>query len=145
MKRQPDTCDRHLISLLKADARQPVAALARAVGLSRSAVQERLARLERDGVIGGYTVRLGAGGTPALTAQVMIRVAPQQAAGVVAALAQMPACLRTLAISGEFDLIVECGAASAEDMDRLLDRIGALPGIQRTLSSIILSTKFDRR
>ncbi len=52
-KRTIDDIDRLLISLLSANARQPAALLARRLGLSRSAVQERLKRLERDGVIAG--------------------------------------------------------------------------------------------
>src|SRR5688572_17167169 len=55
-----DAIDRQLIARLQDDARTPVVALAQAVGLSRSAVQERLRRLERDGVIAQYTLRLGA-------------------------------------------------------------------------------------
>ncbi|HEY1386577.1 MAG TPA: AsnC family transcriptional regulator, partial [Dongiaceae bacterium] len=58
-KRNLDDTDRRLISLLRANARMPTAALGRHLGLSRSAVQERLKRLERDGVITGYTIVLG--------------------------------------------------------------------------------------
>ena len=56
MNRQLDRIGRELLSLLKANAREPVASLARKLGLSRSAVQERIGRLEREGIIAGYTV-----------------------------------------------------------------------------------------
>ena len=52
-----DETDRQLLALLRRNARMPLVALARAVRLSRSAVQGRLARLERSGAIGGYTIR----------------------------------------------------------------------------------------
>lgn len=66
-----DATDRRLVALLQDDARTPVASLAKAVGLSRSTVQERLQRLERDGVIAQYTVRLGA--ADGLQAWLMLR------------------------------------------------------------------------
>ncbi|WP_339774506.1 Lrp/AsnC family transcriptional regulator [uncultured Thalassospira sp.] len=145
MKRQIDDIDRRLIARLQQDARLPTAALARDVGLSRSAVQERLARLERSQVIRGYTVILGQEARPRLLAEVMIQVEPQKSAGVVGALQKIPGCIRCLAISGEFDLIAEICADAPEELDQMLDRIGTLTGIKRTSSSIILSTKFDRR
>lgn len=145
MKRQIDDIDRRLIARLQQDARIPTAALARDVGLSRSAVQERLERLERSQVIRGYTVILGQEARPRLLAEVMIQVEPQKSAGVVGALQKIPGCIRCLAISGEFDLIAEICADAPEELDQMLDRIGTLTGIKRTSSSIILSTKFDRR
>jgi|TARA_R110000751_G_scaffold17248_3_gene53616 DNA-binding Lrp family transcriptional regulator len=145
LKRQIDDIDRRLIARLQQDARLPTAALARDVGLSRSAVQERLARLERSQVIRGYTVILGQEARPRLLAEVMIQVEPQKSAGVVGALQKIPGCIRCLAISGEFDLIAEICADAPEELDQMLDRIGTLTGIKRTSSSIILSTKFDRR
>src|SRR3546814_8783224 len=54
-----DTIDRQLLSLLQANAREPAAILARKLKLARSTVVGRLARLERDGAIAGYGVRLG--------------------------------------------------------------------------------------
>jgi len=50
--------DERLVALLRANAREPTASLARKLGLARSTVQERIARLERQGTIKGYTVRL---------------------------------------------------------------------------------------
>jgi len=53
-----DEIDRQIIAILQGNAREPIASLARKVRLSRSAVQERLARLERNRIITGYTLRL---------------------------------------------------------------------------------------
>ncbi|MBL0337620.1 MAG: winged helix-turn-helix transcriptional regulator [Rhodospirillaceae bacterium] len=58
LKQNPDQTDEHLISLLTANARVSAALLARKVGLSRSAVQQRLRRLEQQGIIEGYSVVL---------------------------------------------------------------------------------------
>jgi DNA-binding Lrp family transcriptional regulator len=145
MKRQLDEIDRQLISRLQENARIPTAALARQVGLSRSAVQERLERLEKAQVIKGYTIQLGDEAKPVLLAEVMLQLEQRQAASVVGALQKIPHCIRCLAVSGEYDLIAEVAADTPEELDAVLDRIGELTGIKRTSSSIILSTKFDRR
>ena len=133
MKRQLDEIDRCLIARLLENARIPTAALARDVGLSRSAVQERLERLEKSDA------------RPVLVAEVMIQLEQKQSAGVVGALQKIPHCIRCLAVSGEYDLIAEVAANTPEELDGVLDRIGEMTGIKRTSSSIILSTKFDRR
>jgi DNA-binding Lrp family transcriptional regulator len=145
MKRQIDEVDRQLIARLQENARIPTAALAREVGLSRSAVQERLERLEKAEVIKGYTVQLGDVAKPVLLAEVMIQLEQKQSAGVVGGLQKVPHCIRCLAVSGEYDLIAEVAANTPEELDGVLDRIGGMSGIKRTSSSIILSTKFDRR
>ena len=54
-----DDTDRKLISLLQQSARESVAELARKLGVARTTVIARLARLEKNGVIVGYTVKLG--------------------------------------------------------------------------------------
>src|SRR5690349_3717333 len=56
--RNMDDVDREIIALLRADARMPVAALAARLRVARGTVQNRLRRLEEEGVIVGYTVRL---------------------------------------------------------------------------------------
>ena len=86
MKRHIDEVDRQLIARLQENARIPTAALARGVGLSRSAVQERLERLEKSNIITGYTVQLGDSARPVLLAEVMIQLEQKQSAGVVGAL-----------------------------------------------------------
>ena len=53
-----DDIDRQLIGLLLIDARASVASLAKALGVSRGTVQNRMARLSANGTIVGYTVRL---------------------------------------------------------------------------------------
>ena len=140
-----DDLDEHLLSKLRENARAPVAELARALGLSRTTVQSRLARLERSGVIAGYAVKLAASYQGArVHAFIMLTVEPKQAAAVTAALKRMPGVRRLQSVSGPFDMIATVEAAGVADMDALIDEIGALKGVERTNSSIVLSTKFDR-
>ena len=145
-KRTLDDIDRRLVSALSANARQPAALLARRLGLSRSAVQERLKRLERDRVILGYTVTLGDDQPKAgVSAQVMLTLEPKLQDRAVDALRGLPEVKSAHTVSGQYDLVAEVTAEHAEALDAVLTRIGKLPGVTRTTSSILLSVKFQRR
>lgn len=140
-----DDLDEHLLDRLRGNARAPVAELARALGLSRTTVQSRLARLERSGVIAGYAVKLApAYAAGRVHAFVMLTVEPKQAAAVTSALQRMAGVRRLQSVSGPFDMIASVEAAGVAEMDALIDEIGAVKGVERTNSSIVLSTKFDR-
>jgi DNA-binding Lrp family transcriptional regulator len=138
--------DEELIALLKVDSREPVAALARKLGLSRTTVQDRLKRLEDSGVIAAYTIRLARemeqGG---MRAFVTFSVEPRRQIDVGRMLAKFPQIETLHTVSGKFDLIAQVRTASSEAMDRLIDDIGQIPGITRIETSVILSTKLDRR
>jgi DNA-binding Lrp family transcriptional regulator len=140
-----DTTDRALLALLRENARAPTAELARKLKLSRTTVQSRLGRLERERVIAGYTVTVGAQAEAAhVRAHILITLEPRKSAAIEAALRRIPE-LRTLhSVSGPFDQIAIVSAASIEELDHLIDRIGALDGVERTTSAIVLSTRIDR-
>ena len=137
--------DRALLSLLADNARMPVAELARKLGLSRTTVQARIERLEAGGVISGYGIKLSDAYLSGLVrAHVLITIAPKALAGVTAALAAIKEVTTLHSVSGTFDLIAILTAPSIADLDRLIDGIGALDGVERTLSSVILSTRISR-
>ena len=138
-----DPIDVQLIAALRANGRASTAELARLVGRSRTSVQSRLARLERDGVITGYAVRVAAEhDLGAVRAHVMIKVSPAAARAVAAALQAIPQVRVLHSVSGEVDLIAVAATATVGEMDQVIDRIGVIAGVERTNSSIILSTKF---
>jgi DNA-binding Lrp family transcriptional regulator len=140
-----DGIDEKLLAALRDNARASTAKLARSVGRSRTSVQSRLERLEREGVIAGYSVRLAPEHElGAVRAHVMIKVGPKEARAVTAALRTIPQVRVLHSVSGDVDLIAVAATGSVADMDEVIDRIGALDGVERTTSSIILSTKFDR-
>jgi len=137
--------DNRLIALLKANAREPVASLARKLSLARSTVQERIARLEREGVIKGYTLLLSEESEARrLRAVVMIAADSRQADRISAELKRMPEVRALSAVSGAYDMMAIVEADSPARMDAVLDRIGKASGVARTVSSIILSEKFSR-
>jgi DNA-binding Lrp family transcriptional regulator len=137
--------DRALIALLREDARASVADLARRLGVSRTTAQSRLERLERNGVIAGYAVKLGDAYERGLVrAHVLVTTEPKLAQKLVVELTAIPEVRTLHSISGTYDMIVIVEAPSIEELDLLLDRIGAIEGVDRTMSSIILSTRIDR-
>ena len=137
--------DRTLLALLREDARMPVAQLARRLGVSRSTAQSRLERLERNGTIAGYQVRLSSDYLASLVkAHLMVTVLPKLAPKVVAALDKIEDVRTVHSVSGSFDMIVVVESPSVAELDAVIDRIGALEGVERTMSSIILSTRIDR-
>ncbi|MFN7010509.1 MAG: Lrp/AsnC family transcriptional regulator [Allorhizobium sp.] len=137
--------DRELLALLGENARMPVATLARRLGLSRTTVQARLERLEREGVIAGYGVRLSeAYQSGLIRAHVLITIAPKSLPMVSAELDAIRQVTMLHSVNGTFDLIAILAASSIAELDRLIDRIGEIAGVERTLSSIILSTRISR-
>ncbi|HNR23225.1 MAG TPA: Lrp/AsnC family transcriptional regulator [Steroidobacteraceae bacterium] len=139
------TADEQLLSVLRENARASTAEIARQLKLSRTTVQSRIERLERQGVITGYTVRVADDyETGLIRAHILVTVLPKQMPSVVAALRAMPEVRSLHSVSGAWDLIAMGAAPSVGDMDELTDRIGSIEGVERTTSSIILSTKFER-
>jgi DNA-binding Lrp family transcriptional regulator len=145
VKMTMDEKDLTLLELLRNNARESTSAIARKLGISRSTVQSRIERLERRGVIGGYTLRLSDEYERGrIKAHVMISVAPKLSSRVAHSLRDITELTALYAVSGPYDLIAVLSSETTERIDSLLDEIGALPGIRRTTSSIILSTKFSR-
>ncbi|MCQ9155831.1 Lrp/AsnC family transcriptional regulator [Acidomonas methanolica] len=139
-----DPLDRALLELLRRNARMPAAQLARRLGLSRTTLQGRIERLERQGAILGYTV-VEPGRSDAVRALVMITLSPRRAAQVERDLRSVPGLRELHAVSGPTDLVAMLGAETPEALDRAIDAIGAVEGVERTHSAMILSTKVATR
>lgn len=140
-----DELDRRLLALLQADARAPAADLARRLGVARTTVLARLQRLERSGVVVGYTVRLGREeGERGVEAFVGITTEPKSARDVTQRLAALPELRQLFSVSGEFDYIALLHAETTARLDGLLDEIGAIAGVLRTTTSVVLARRIDR-
>ncbi|MGO9425221.1 MAG: Lrp/AsnC family transcriptional regulator [Steroidobacteraceae bacterium] len=136
-----DTTDRQLLSLLRDNARMSVAAIAKALGVARGTVQNRLARLEADGIIVGYTVRLK---LPAedqrIRALMTVAVEGNRTDEVLKALRGDPAVCALHTTNGRWDIVAELRTESLEAVDRVLGRIRLIDGISNTETSLLLST-----
>ena len=136
-----DDTDRQLLSLLRDNARASVASLAKVLRVSRGTVQNRLARLETDGTITGYTVRLKPQAEAhRIRAFMTVAVEGNRTAAVLAALRGDPAVSALHTTNGRWDMVAELQADSLEAFDRVLSRIRLLEGIANTETSLLLST-----
>jgi DNA-binding Lrp family transcriptional regulator len=140
-----DDVDRRLITLLQANARASTAELARRLGVARTTVVARLARLEGSGAIVGYTARLGVDATgPVVQAWVGITVSPKAGREVVRRLADWPEVRQLASVSGEFDYLALLQAGTTGRLDALLDQLGDIDGVIKTTSSVVLALRIDR-
>lgn len=140
-----DDKDKPLIALLSANSRISIAELARELKLSRSTVQDRIKRLEAKGIITGYTVRFSSAYEGVqIQAYVMLSINPKKSANIARELRQITAVKSLYAVNGVYDLMAMITAESTQFLDKTLDQIGNINGIKKTVSSIILSTKFEK-
>ena len=138
--------DEALIQRLQVNARESISNLARQLGVSRTAVQERLHRLTRMKVIEGYTVKLNPNWQKnQITTFIALTVNPKQAKKAIQQLERMPYIKALWTVSGPYDLLAEASAPTTEKIDLLLDDVGEIEGVTKTESSVVLSTKFERR
>ena len=143
--KSPDAIDQRLIALLQDNARLSTVALAKAVGLSRSSVQERLQRLEAAGVIAQNTVRLGQGGDP-LQAWLLLRYADGFSCDdVMPLLADLPAVQQCHSIAGDTDLMVLVRVDTPGALADLRERIAAFKGVDDVTTLPVLRVLLDRR
>jgi DNA-binding Lrp family transcriptional regulator len=136
-----DDTDRELLALLRQDARMPVATLASKLKVARGTVQNRMKRLERDGVIVGYTVRVKPQAEAhRIRALMTIVVEGNRGAEVLHALRGHPNVTGLHSTNGRWDLIAELRADTLEAFDRALGNIRLIEGIASTETSLLLST-----
>ena len=136
-----DSTDRELLSLLREDARVSVATLAKALKVARGTVQNRMARMETEGTIVGYTVKL----KPQVEEQTIralmtVAVEGNRTDEVLRALRGDPAVCALHTTNGRWDIVAELRADSLAAVDRVLGRIRLIDGISNTETSLLLST-----
>jgi DNA-binding Lrp family transcriptional regulator len=140
-----DALDRKIIAALQANARQSTAKIAAQVGVARTTVHERISRMERAGVIKGYSVILGDSDAISLVQViVMLEVNQPETARIIQRLEDYPEIKLCLSVNGEFDLMLSVEAPRIEDLDVLVDEIGEIPGINRTKTHVVFGRRIDR-
>ena len=136
-----DASDQQLISLLRKDARTPVATLATKLGVSRGTVTNRVTKLEDAGVIVGYTVRLRPDAQPSeISAWMSIAVEGNETRAVIASLLGEPGVATLHDTNGRWDLLAELRAGNLSELSQVLERIRLIRGISNTETSIHLET-----
>ncbi len=140
-----DQTDRMLLALLKQDAKRKYSELGEAVHLSPPAVHERVKKLERAGTINRYTIeidpeKLGL----TLRAFVRIHISRVPCEELARALQAFPEVVECFSSAGEESMLIKVHTTSPSALEALLNHIRQMPGVERVLTSIILTTHFQR-
>lgn len=136
-----DSLDLQLIGLLRTGARSSVATLAGKLGVSRGTVTNRITRLEDDGVIVGYTVRLRPDTEPdQIIAWMSIAVEGNQTRAVIGTLLGEPGVASLHDTNGRWDLLAGLRAGTLAELAEVLERVRLIKGIGATETSIHLQT-----
>lgn len=137
-----DAIDRHIVEMLRDNARLPLKSIAASVGLARSSVRERLTKLEAAGTISGYHARIV--NESGISAILQLRLARTPSPDIVAAVTGMAEVARCYSLSGDIDLLVEIEAADAALLNDARDRIALIVGVEDTTTALILKRDKDR-
>ena len=142
-----DDIDLQLVSALVADARTSYAELARSVGLSGPSVHDRVRRLERSGVIRGYAAdvdpaSVGLGVTALVGILQREGVEQDDLADALAEVAEVEDCWF---VAGEEAFVVKVRVADVDALEHTLGVLRRTPGVARTRTTVVLSTRFEGR
>ncbi|MGB1239187.1 MAG: Lrp/AsnC family transcriptional regulator [Pseudomonadales bacterium] len=141
-----DDLDTKLLELLKRDARKPITSLAQILGVTRLTVQKRLANLEQQQVIAGYTLRTGeAFNAVRFRAQALLNVEGGVGSALINYLHAIEEITSVYTVAGNVDVIVWIEAPDSDAIDSALARIREHPQVQHSQSCLLLSQKIDRK
>jgi len=142
-----DGLDERLISLLRKNARMTLTALARELALSRTAIQARMARLERDKVILGYRAVIdeGTGGSEpgGVSAVLSITFSQRPCRPVVETFRDWPEIAQYYSVTGPLDAYMVVRVNSVPDLSRFVDRLSAVVGVGSVRSAVVLNAESD--
>jgi DNA-binding Lrp family transcriptional regulator len=135
-----DALDLQLLTLLEEDGRMALSALARRVRRSRSAIQERVQRLERSGHIAGYTIRRG-GGPVGVRAYLLVSGSAAAHERMVATLKSFPEVRVCDSVSGTVDIVLQIHAGDIASVERVCKAVGAVPGVERSITLFVMDER----
>ena len=125
--------------MLRRDARQPIVGLAKALNLSRSATQERLAKLQSAGIIDGFTIREGSRAGALQSAYLMVGFeSGYRCAQVVPKLQAIPSIGMIHSVTGPIDLVIRIDADDVAGIEASRSAIAAVPGVASVSTSVVL-------
>ena len=141
-----DETDRRIVALLRENARRSFQDIGQHVHLSAPAVKRRIDRLERDGVIRGYTAEVDAGafGWHAEAFVDLYCEGRMPAESIKRAVEGEPGVVSAHTVAGEASALLHVMARDTQDLELCLERIRATDGISRTVTEVVLSTLFER-
>ena len=142
-----DAVDRKIIDALRLDGRATYAELGRQVGLSASAVHERVGKLEAAGVILGYHAVVDPNAV-GLGVTALVGIHPTDTANeddVAAELGRLPEVESCYAVAGDDAFVVKVRVPTVDELEHTLGRLRRIGGVSRTRTTVVLSTRFEGR
>lgn len=134
-----DKFDQAILDLLTQNSRQPVATIGNAIGLSRTAVNERINKLEKKGVIRRYTIEQGnLMGNQLVSAYFELTFRPFDLLEVKALLQDIPGIKKAHALSGTTDVLLFVEVPSMEQLNQIRAKLSGLPNLDKILTSTVL-------
>lgn len=135
-----DRTDKRILALLEQNARMTAAAIGREIGLSRTAVQDRITRMEREGCIEGYRVVMAEDRIDLIRALIFVTIAERPCDKALQWLAALEGVASVYSLAGDIDAIIAASVPNVADLSSLNDRIGKSKLIARSQAQIILQT-----
>jgi len=140
-----DQNDKQILAILRNNSRTSVADIARELKLSRSTIKDRIDRLEAKEIIKAYSILLSDEYTKgSISAHVMIKLESGRPPSIIKHLQKIDQIRTAYAVSGNYDLIIIVEAESTKELDEVIDTVREFDSIKDTITSVILSTKFER-
>ena len=137
--------EKELIALLRENSRRSVSELSKILKISRATVQQGMDNLERKGIIESYTIKINPHHQQQqVSAYIMISIVSQNTPEITRQIQKLNQLDMLCTISGQYDLMAMVTEESTEALDRVIDSIAALEGVEKTLTHIVLSRKKDR-
>ena len=133
-----DQMDRRILAVLEGNARTSAAEIGRQIGLSRTAVQDRLSKLETSGVISGYHVQVADAQDDMIRAVLFVKISARPCDPALNWMASLEGVLEVVSLSGELDALVRCTVPDVATLTALNDKIGASDLITSSSSSVVL-------
>ena len=140
-----DKFDKAIIAALRINARQSISYISEAVNLSRSAVSERIKKLESTGIIRGYQVLLSESQKEGVSAYFEIQHKCPRCADVVHVFQAIPEVVTCRGITGDMDLLVYVQAASMKRLHEIREHIDAQTDIIKIKTHVVMSEWIDNR
>jgi Lrp/AsnC family leucine-responsive transcriptional regulator len=139
-----DAIDREILTILRTDARMPVSEIARRVGLSAAPVARRIDRLEREGIIRGYSAIVNDTAVGELEAFTEIRLAGDTDTREIEEIArQVPEVQEYYTIAGDPDALLRFRVRDVDHLQRVVNAIRRT-GIVAGTKTLIVMSAWDR-
>ncbi len=136
-----DEVDKRIIKVLEADARTSLRSIAEQVGVALGTVSNRVRKLERLGVIKGYTVLLDRDKSGwGLSVVIGLRIQKGRLMEIQMKIAEDHRVFGVYDVTGDYDSMVLARACNRGDLDDLSKSVMSMDGIERSITHLVLNT-----